>query len=115
MNDQVAEYSDLVESLAAALVNSSSAIMAGVEYDDLYQEGLIQVWQSLERGVTPTQVTIKNRMVDWIRHMQYQTGQTLPGCEKDPDTRQLLGECTSFVPYEQLLPLEEFHLLERGA
>lgn len=58
----------------------------GAEYDDLYQEGLISVWQALERGVTPSIEMVENRMRDWMRYIGRQTP----------------------VPYEALLPLDDY-------
>lgn len=62
INDQIAGYRGLVESLAHKFVGRN-----GAEYDDLVQEGLIDVWQSLERGITPAAEQIENRMKDWVR------------------------------------------------
>jgi DNA-directed RNA polymerase specialized sigma24 family protein len=86
MNDQVAAYSGLVESLARKHSSGPRAAQVGAEYDDLYQEGLISIWQALERGVTPSAEMVENRMRDWARYLGRQTP----------------------IPYEALLPLEDY-------
>ena len=86
MNDRVADYRDLVESLARKFVGRK-----GAEFDDLVQEGLINVWQTLERGVTPSIDIIEKRMLSWIKFI-------------DP-------EKSSAVPYDTLLPLDDFQHL----
>lgn len=63
----------------------------GAEYDDLVQEGLISVWQSLQRGVNPALV-VENRMRDYLRYLGRQTP----------------------VSYEELLPLEDFRAERAG-
>ena len=68
------------------------AIQVGAEYDDLAQEGLINVWQTIERGVTPSTEMIENRMRDYVRWLGSQIGRGRDGS----------------VPYEALLPLDEF-------
>ena len=73
MNDQVAAYSGLVAHLAEKYAATRGAKVASAEYDDLYQEGMIDVWQALERGVTPSTVTIENQMRKWIRTMRRQS------------------------------------------
>lgn len=59
------------------------------------QEGLIFVWQTLERGILPAATQIENRMKDWVRLLGTQVGR---GRGKD-------GEA---VEYAELLPLEDF-------
>lgn len=95
MNGEVGAYADLVESLARKFVGRN-----GAEFDDLVQEGLVNVWQSLERGVTPTAEIIDGRMQNWTRLLGYQTGRFLPKLD-------LSGQPIP-VPYETLLPLDEF-------
>lgn len=68
------------------------ALQVGAEYDDLVQEGLIQVWQSLERGVTPATHMLENRMKDYVRWLGTQVGRSRDGS----------------TPYEALLPLDDF-------
>jgi DNA-directed RNA polymerase specialized sigma subunit len=65
LNDQVAGYRGLVESVARRY--RSRHILA--EEDDLIQEGLIAVWQALEKGVTPGPEYILNRMRDYTRKL----------------------------------------------
>lgn len=81
MNDRVAAYRGLVESLARKFVGWN-----GAELDDLVQEGLINVWQTLERGVTPAAEIIEYRMGSYTKW---------------------LGRHTP-VPYEAMLPLDDF-------
>ena len=45
----------------------------GAELDDLVQEGAIFVWQSLQKGITPSEDHIRNRMRNWVRTLEYQT------------------------------------------
>lgn len=90
MNGEVAGYRGLVESLAPKFVGRN-----GAEFDDLVQEGLIFVWQSLERGVTPASIQITNRMKDWVRLLGTQIGQGR-------------GDEGSAVEYTTLLPIEAF-------
>lgn len=72
MNAAVAAYRGLVESLAARMANTRAARDARAEYDDLVQEGLIAVWQTLERGAVPAKTQIQNVMKKWIRLMNRQ-------------------------------------------
>lgn len=80
-SDQVEAYLGLVEHLAKQFVGRN-----GAEQDDLVQEGLINVWQTLERGIVPSVEIIENRMRDYVRWL----GRRYP------------------VPYEQMLPLDDF-------
>jgi len=70
MNDQVAGYRGLVVSLADELGygehgwRSETALLSR---DDLIQEGLINVWQTLLRGTTPSREVTLKRMLDYIR------------------------------------------------
>ena len=81
MNDRVAGYRGLVESLARRFVGWN-----GAEHDDLVQEGLINVWQTLERGVSPSADIIEHRMKSYAQWL----GRQAP------------------VPYEAMLPLDDF-------
>jgi hypothetical protein len=93
MSGRVAEYSDLVASLARRHSKGSTGTNVEAEYEDLYQEGLINVWQTLERGITPSAELIGARMTDWKRLMKFQSGR---GGHKD-------------TSYATILPLEDFH------
>lgn len=86
MNERVSAYAGVCDALASRLARGARARQVGAEYDDLYQEGLIHVWQSLHRGVAPSTAMIINRMRDWMRYL----GRQNP------------------TPYEALLPLEDF-------
>lgn len=79
MNERVSRYRGTCEALAKQFVGQN-----GAELDDLVQEGLLNVWLTLERGVTPSAGIIENRMRDWVRWLGRQTP----------------------IPYEQMLPLE---------
>jgi DNA-directed RNA polymerase specialized sigma24 family protein len=93
MNSRVASYRATCEALAAPLVGRNRA-----EFDDLVQEGLINVWQSLQRGVTPSKGLIERRMVNWIRLMGVQRGKA----QRDP------------IAYEVMLPLDDFTEIENA-
>lgn len=60
---QVAAFLPLCESLAKRLNG-----LGGSEYDDLRQEGLIAVWESLRKGFFPTSKHVEYRMRNWITH-----------------------------------------------
>ena len=107
MNDQVGGYSGLVDSLARKVAGTTRARRVGAEQDDLAQEGLLNVWQTLERGVTPSAEIIEHRMYDYIRWLSYQTGHSLPECELD-EAGEPVGDCPQHVPYDTLLPLDDF-------
>jgi DNA-directed RNA polymerase specialized sigma24 family protein len=96
MNSAVSAYREAVEAVAERMARTAGAIQVGAEYDDLVQEGLINVWQTLERGIDPSTEHIENRMRDWIRHVGSQVGKT-----RD-----------SNIPYEALLPLDDFRVLQ---
>lgn len=86
LNEQLRAYAGLLDSLARKLSSGPRAAQVGAEYDDLYQEGQIAIWQSLQRGVTPSAEFAENRMRDWLRYLGRQTP----------------------IPYEALLPLEDY-------
>jgi hypothetical protein len=92
MNGRVAEYRDLAESLALKIAGGTRAKQVGAEVDDLAQEGLIDVWQALERGVTPSAEMMENRMRSYVRWLGTQVGASRDGN----------------VPYEALLPLDDY-------
>lgn len=60
---QVAAYRPLVESVADRLHRPGRYIWR----DDLVQEGLIAVWNVLQKGQKPNEKDVERRMVDWIR------------------------------------------------
>ena len=64
-SNQVAEYLPLVERYAHRLTG-----FAGSEFDDLRQEGMIAVWQTLKRGLHPSAQVIGGRMIDWVRFLR---------------------------------------------
>jgi len=78
---QIAAYEPLCVKLARPLVGRN-----GAELDDLVQEGRIDVWQSLARGVEPAAHLVYARMVDYVRWLGRQTP----------------------IPYEAMLPLDDF-------
>lgn len=67
LNEAIGAEQSRVESIARQLAG-----IDGVEYDDLVQEGLIAVWQSLENGVPPTSTFIRNRMLNWVKYVRRQ-------------------------------------------
>lgn len=96
INARVADYRPQVEDVARRLAGSRAARDVGAEYDDLVQEGLISVWQALQRGVTPSMEVVLDRMKSWMRLLARQTGRDIP----QPLRPQ-------HIPYEQLLPLDD--------
>src|SRR4051812_6493006 len=101
MNGRIAEYREAVEAIALRVSRGAVAIQVGADFDDLAQEGLINVWQTLERGVTPSADIIENRMRDYVRWLGVQLGRGRK-CEDDPET------CPQHVPYDVMLPLDDF-------
>lgn len=65
---EVAAYQQFVEVLAHKYVDLSVLC----EHDDLVQEGLVAVWQSLERGRPPSIEYIKLYMRGWRTKMERQ-------------------------------------------
>lgn len=65
MSDRVADYRGLVESIA----NRYRPRHILAEFDDLVQEGLVAVWDALERGVEPGPEYILNRMRSYVRKL----------------------------------------------
>jgi hypothetical protein len=105
MNDQVAAYRGLVDSLAQQLARSTRARRVGAEYDDLFQEGMIAVWWTLKQKIAPSAEYIENRMRDWIRQLAHQVRLTARPCgyesgvrvEVDPVTGEAIGPCEPVV------------------
>ena len=67
-SQEVAAYQQMVEDLAHRYVDLS--VMC--EYDDLVQEGLIAVWNSLAVGRPPSGEYVKWRMRRWRTTMERQ-------------------------------------------
>lgn len=67
-SEDVAAYQEMVEALAHRYVDNS----VGCEYDDLVQEGLIGVWQSLDRDRPPSTPFIKLCMRNWRTRVERQ-------------------------------------------
>lgn len=103
----------MVEATAARLSNSSRARRVGAELDDLIQEGLIFVWQTLERGHRVSGDMVQNRMLDWMRLMARQTGYDLPSCDPKAEDDSL-DPCPQHIPYERILPLDDFRVVREG-
>ena len=101
LDTAIASYKPKVEAIAEKLANSPRSKRVGAEFDDLVQEGLLDVWQSLTRGITPSLATCELRMRDWIRYMARQKGEWLPakGMEQH-------------IPYDQILPLDDYRAAE---
>ena len=87
-SEAVAAYRDHVEFLARKYKGFAQA-----EFDDLVQEGLIAVWQSLARGLRPSSEVIEYRLISWVRYL-------------DRLTRN------DGIAYERLLPIEDYGVLE---
>ena len=64
-NEELAVWKPRLESVARAFRGQA-------EVDDLVQEGWIFVWQSLARGVHPSDEQIRNRMRNWCRTLRRQ-------------------------------------------
>lgn len=75
------EYAPAISALAQSMNG-----WGGAEVADLEQEGRIAVWQSLQRGVTPSNELIKDRMIAWTRWLRRQPS----------------------VPYESMLPMDDY-------
>jgi DNA-directed RNA polymerase specialized sigma24 family protein len=84
LNEQVTAYQSHVEFLARKYVGFGNA-----ELDDLVQEGLIAVWQTLSRGLTPSMTVVENRMLDWVRFLNRL-------------------QRNDAIAYERILPIEEY-------
>ena len=101
INDEIRQYEGLVEEFATSFAKSKAGRGSGAEYDDLRQEGLLAVWQALQRGHTPSRTIIELRMKGWIRFLSRQTGKHLPPPEQP-----------QHIPYEAMLPLDDFRASE---
>ena len=62
MDEQIRGYRGLCERLARPLVGRN-----GAELDDLVQEGLINVWRALEKGVNPSARIVQLRMLQYVK------------------------------------------------
>ncbi|MDE2103100.1 MAG: hypothetical protein KGL39_37995 [Patescibacteria group bacterium] len=94
INDRVAGYRGLVESIATEIAHYRTAIRVGADFDDLAQEGLIEVWEALEEGADPVNPErIRRRMIDYIR----------AGARVAPPGERLSPQ----IPYELVLPLDD--------
>jgi len=60
-NEQVAAYQELVASLARRYHGHHQA-----EYDDLYQEGMVAIFQALAKGDLPSKDIVAKRMRRWV-------------------------------------------------
>lgn len=63
-SEQVAAYLPMVEMMARRMQGA-----LGIEYDELVQEGLIDVWLTLKAGKTPSTDNVKHRMIDAKRYL----------------------------------------------
>lgn len=82
-----------VEALAVRLAKPGTRGRNGCEFDDLVQEGMIDAWQAIQRGITPTDQHIRGRMLDYIkwlgRHAPTEYGTMLPIEDLDvPEPRE---------------------------
>ena len=98
LDDQVATYRGLIESLARKFVGRN-----GAEFDDLVQEGLLSLWQAMGRKIPPSADVIENRMRNYVRLLGSQIGRT-----PIYDSRGRL------VDYGTLLPLDDFRNLSNA-
>lgn len=61
-DDEIAAYQGMIAREARTLEG-----IEGAEFDDLFQEGQIIVWRTLEQGVYPSKEVIRGRMLNWVR------------------------------------------------
>lgn len=61
------QYLGRCEALASSLARPGSRGINGVEYDDLVQEGMIAVWQTITKAITPSDKVIRGRMLNYMR------------------------------------------------
>lgn len=81
---EVAAYEGWIEHLARPYVGRQ-----GAELDDLMQEGRIAVWQTLQKGIRPSETVVQGRMSNWVRFL----------------ARQRRNEAVS---YSLLLPMDDY-------
>lgn len=101
LDDLVRDYTDQVAEMAADVVTWKRSRLVNAEYDDLYQEGLISVWQQLTGKGVVSMGIVMNRMRDYLRFLARQTGAWLP----EPGQEQ-------HIPYDRLLPLDDYRAAE---
>ena len=80
MSDMVASYLPTVKRLAWKYTGSY-----GAEYDDLVQEGMIAVWNSIRKDHEPMGVYIQWRMKNWVSFVQKQKSGFTDGSWRDDD------------------------------
>jgi len=90
LEERLAAYQTHVRYVARRYVGFADA-----EFDDLAQEGMIAVWQSLARGLTPSMSVVENRMVDWVRFLNRL-------------------QRNDAIAYERILPIEAYDHLAVG-
>jgi len=97
MDAAIAGYREAVQAIALRISRGAVAAQIGVQVDDLEQEGLIHIWQSLARGVDPSTEQIEYRMRSYVRLEGAQVGRNRNG---EP------------LAYETLLSLDDFRGIE---
>lgn len=80
VDDIIAAYLPIVKKLAWKYTGSY-----GAEYEDLVQEGMIAVWNSVKRENEPMQVYIQWRMRNWVTFTQKQKAGQTDGSWRDDD------------------------------
>jgi DNA-directed RNA polymerase specialized sigma subunit len=93
---QVAPYSDLVSDLTRPFIGRF-----GAEYDDLFQEGMIKVFQALAKGDYPAKEHIAHGMRDWVRTLEYQTRYTRLRAVSYEEHQELLLKQEEQEPYNR--------------
>lgn len=73
-SEEVAKYEDMVEINARRFAAHRKLTGRGAEFEDLKQWGLIQVWQDLGNYVYPSNLSVQNRMRDYVRVCARQEG-----------------------------------------
>jgi len=103
MSAAVQEYLGRCEVLASSLARRGTRGINGVEFDDLVQEGLIAAWQSMARGVSPSEGHLRARMIDYMRWLgnrgpvPYYTAMPIDGFI----SREALNESLYVTPKEE--------------
>lgn len=65
----IPDYETLLQQLARR-VKGRSPMVAGLEIDDLVQEGRIAIWLCIEAGKTPSKDVLYKRMLNWVRFLR---------------------------------------------
>lgn len=92
----IAAYDDLVSDLTRPFIGRF-----GAEYDDLFQEGRIKVFQALAKGQSPAKEHIVHGMRDWVRTLEHQTRYTRLRSVSYEEHQAMLLEQEKQEPYTE--------------